>query len=150
MKTKQVLSLAASARTKGSSNLMGKSHFCFHDFYLSKGLGCFGFFVWFWHLFGFWFSFSRKFQLLYCVFHLEAPTTFCTALVFFHLNLSLCLMPLPRSHQLQALSSFCYFSIPCSGDPLIHATCYAVPLLGPSITFSRFPLATFKLKILND
>lgn len=31
-------SQAASARTKASSNLMDRSHFCFHDFYLSKGL----------------------------------------------------------------------------------------------------------------
>lgn len=76
--------------------------------------------------FGF-FCFLRKF--LHSGFHLEAPTIFCTALVFCYLNLSLYLMPLSRCHQLQVLSSFCYFYIPCSGESFTHATFYVVPLV---------------------
>lgn len=75
MKTKQVLSLAASAMTKGSSNLTDKSHFSFSNFSLSKGgcvwgagggVGGFGWLVCF-DILVFHFLSPGKFQLLHSV-----------------------------------------------------------------------------------
>lgn len=140
---------SGSAMTNASSKLIGRSHFCFRDFCLSKGLGCVRGVCLVLVFVFYWFSCPRKFQLLCSGFHFKAPSGHCTALVFFPLNLPPCPMPLPRCHRLQALSSFCCFSVPCSGDCFTHVTCYAGPLVAFHRLF-RVPLTTLKLKILKD
>lgn len=131
MKTKQVLSLAASAMTKGSSNLRDKSHCSFSNFSLSKG-GCVGeggglVDLVGWFVLTFWFSifFHRENSSCYILFFFSSVpdvTSFkhsVPAAIFLYLAL---MTPLPMR-------------------PVV------LFLLWPSITYSRSPLATFKLKI---